>query len=414
MNGLAEWWNHLAVGGQLIVIDLLVFIGAIFGSRVVYGLVKGYLERKKWDEYFRPPWAAKPQRRDTYSPAQTAPAKMPPSAIAGWLSVITVWLMAFWFVGTQHGLLEEAEKVRNAVAALWVVALGILLAILVAQKLAGALYELCTSDWVLEYVERKQKELGEGASSSNPRDFPEFLGMALGMMAYFFILTLTLVGLLEILRLTVMADAALSLWQLVLQIAMATVAVGLGFLGSLWIERQSSSARAAGVTDLRFGHQVGVGVFAAAVILAILLLPAGSNIYIGLLAVLIVGALLWALRSHLRDVWAGFLLKNQAVKQVVIDGESCLISFVGPLMTELAGKSGPLRRLNREVLAAALGQAAKDRAFAPGRAKNRANEGLSHPDFRPYRSTRAAEAEHIENTDAPHDRTHTGDDLPEA
>ena len=103
-----------------------------------------------------------------------------------------------------------------------------------------------------------------------------------------------------------------------------------------------------GTTILALGLLVGVSGFSGALVIMALLM-----------------FLLWPVRMYARDLWAGFLLRLQSVKQVQIDGAMAEVKSVGPLMTRAEREGVELTRRNRDVLAAFVAGAGKQGGQQP-------------------------------------------------
>jgi hypothetical protein len=146
--------------------------------------------------------------------------------------------------------------------------------------------------------------------------------------------------------------AAAALWQLAQQLLTAGGALLLACLGARWARDLSTPAGPVS-PEQRAAHYTALALIAGTTAGAVGVLLSGKGALIALVALPVVGFLLWFARGYLPDVMAGWKLRTEKVSQVWIDGAACQVSSIGVLMTEvgLAGESG--RVPNRLVLEAA-------------------------------------------------------------
>jgi hypothetical protein len=105
--------------------------------------------------------------------------------------------------------------------------------------------------------------------------------------------------------------------------------------------------------ELKAGQYVGLALIGGAAIGGVMALLSGRDILIAMLALPILGGILWLARGYIPDVMAGLKLRKEKVGQVWIEGTACRVDGVGLLTSEVGQGNETGRVRNRLVLEAA-------------------------------------------------------------
>lgn len=326
----------------------------------------GLLGRWGLDAWVAPPWPAAPLRTAAGSsarPGEDAAAadddlpavRAAPRLSSVWGALVGLVLAAAgaWAVAGWHAAPAVQAILERAANYALVLALVGTLALALARAVAAAVLAMLDND----AVQRQLDGLLPNAPGREP--FSTSLGRLLGIAIYATVFLLALLVAADTLGWGTTGAAAAALWQLGLRLGTATLALVIGWIGLAWARGQAPSPGAESKGTEARDRRYSLGFVAVTTLVALVLLAGGIGAFgttqILALAVLIaVVAGLWTARDALPDLWAGFYLRLQGVREVTFDGASARVDKVGLFSTGLRSTSGRAFEVrNREVMRAA-------------------------------------------------------------
>jgi hypothetical protein len=218
--------------------------------------------------------------------------------------------------------------------------------------LAKALYDLMHTPWIKEELDAVFP-----SASATGGSFAETAARGVCIVIYVAFLLFVPVALAGLFDLTSLEGLVVPAWQICARLLTALIVFVVGYLGVAWARSQVGRAQGEGNAEL--GNHVALGIVVGTTVLALGMLVGVSGFSGALVIVVLLMFLLWPVRAYARDLWAGFLLRLQSVKQVQIDGATAEVKSVGPLMTRAEREGVEVTRRNRDVLAAFVEGAGK-------------------------------------------------------
>jgi hypothetical protein len=336
LNELQSWWQNATPETQTLVWDGGLAAAALFGGLIAGAVVARILRGWNFDGAFR---------LSSVPPGGGVDRGLTPTRVAALLVRLTVWAAAGGWLAGRYGRPDIAETVWLVIPRVWS-----LTAVLAAALVLGGLLARRVADCF-------QDPSQGGAAYRNGTAQNRNVAGAVGAGVYSLVLLLALLTLADSFDWPLTRTAAGALWQLVQRMLTAGAALLVAYLGVRWasalatpVSVPTPEQRAGQYTALALVAGTTVGCVAA-------LLSSGSAVVFGLLAMPVLGVVLWVGRGYLSDVLAGSKLRADKVGQVYFDGAAWQVSGVGLLTTEV-GRAGEYNRVrNRLVLDAVHGAA---------------------------------------------------------
>jgi len=202
---------------------------------------------------------------------------------------------------------------------------------------------------VIECLERSTPApLNAGRGGATPG---RNLGGAAGAGIYGLVLILTLLAVADYFNWPLMRTAALSLWQLALNLLIAGAALLVGVLGARWA-RDMATHQGEASSPERVGQYTAVAIVGGTTALAVGLLLFTVGLSVGVAAVAVACIVLFFARRHFADFFAGLKLRKDKVETVWKDGIAWQVTRIG-LFTSEVGRGGEFFKIqNRHLLEA--------------------------------------------------------------
>jgi ABC-type multidrug transport system fused ATPase/permease subunit len=336
LAGMQKWWDGLASSVREAIIVALVLVTALVVGKIVGALVKAVSKGLGADEVFKTPWSQTSLSR---------PSKTPSDAI-GYLCVGTLWASVAWWLAARYQLTDIANAIRVATGRVWILAVVFGFAVGLSNWLMRSLLELLRSPTVKDWSEKLMPSGREQISDTVVRAF--------AFLVYGFLLLFVLLVATDLFGMSITAEAIKALWELTLRLIIAAIALGIGWLGVLWLEKLREFPELAQPPPTLVQQLARLGIVGVSLLLVLILLTGGSSALIALLIVALVALFILPLRDYIPDLWAGLMLKLHNVQEVVIDGKQVKLMKIGALACDLNSGDSQLIMRNREVLDAFL------------------------------------------------------------
>lgn len=344
MSELQSWWQNLNPEIRGYALDGGLVLGALLGGHIVGVIVARMLRNRRFDSLFR----VMPPAPDYLEDGRG----FTPTMLAGLLVRLTVWAGAGWWLARQHGQTELAGTLSRIIGQTWAVA-GILMAALVlAGLLARRVIECLDS-----CAPATPATAGRGAAHST-----RSMAGAAGAGIYGLVLILTLLAVADYFNWPLTRTAAVSLWQLALNLLIAGAALLVGGLGARWARALSAPHADASAHD-RVGQYTSIGIVAGTTALAVGLLLFTAGLSVGVAAVAIACLVLFFAQGHFADLIAGLRLRKDKVDTVWKDGIAWQINRIGLLRSEV-GRGGEYFKVQNRHLLEATAQGAPQTAHS--------------------------------------------------
>jgi hypothetical protein len=333
LNELQSWWNDVPPETRTYVWDGCVAFAALVGGFVIGGMVARTLRGLSFDVAFDlsggGPGGGPASRSYT------------PTRAVGLLVRLTVWAGAVWWFLGKYGRPDLAESLRLIGGRVWA-----LIAMLAGTLVVGDLVSRRVTDLLQGSLTSSNGAARTGAASNRN------VAGAVGAAVYGLVLLLALLAATDAFDWPLSHTAATALWQLGQQLLTAGAALSIAYLGARWA-RELATPTGPVTPELKAGQYVGLALVGGAAIGGVMALLSGRGILIAMLAVLILGGLLWLARGYIPDLMAGLKLRKEKVAQVWIEGTACRVEGVGLLTSEVGqgNETGQVR--NRLVMEAA-------------------------------------------------------------
>jgi hypothetical protein len=335
-NELQSWWQNTTPETQTLIWDGGLAAAALVGGLIAGAVVARILRGWNFDGAFR---------LSSVPVGGGVDRGLTPTRVAALLVRLTVWAAAGGWLAGRYGRPDIAETVRLVIPRVWwlttVLAAALILGGLLARRVAECF----------------QDPSPGGAMHRNGTVPNRNVAGAVGAGVYGLVLLLALLTLADAFDWPLTRTAAGALWQLVQRLLTAGAALLVAYIGVRWAVALSTPVSVP-TPEQRAGQYTALALVAGTTAGCVLaLLPSGGAAVLGLLAVPLLGVVLWVGRGYLPDVMAGSKLRSDKVGQVHIDGTAWQVSGVGLLTTEV-GRAGAFHRVrNRRVLDALNGAA---------------------------------------------------------
>ncbi len=348
MDQVVAWWDGLDELARVGLRDGGIVTAALIVALVAGALVRLFLVAKGVDEYLRFPWATQaPAPTKEARPEQPGSEQAPVTRVAGWFVAVSVCACAGWWLAELHDARSTAHAILTITVRAWQMAVIIFPILMISGWLARTLYDLLHTPWVKAEMDSLFPGTSEGGSS-----FSDTIAKALCVVIYAAFFLLIPVAIAAIFNISVLEGLVVPAWQICARLLTALVVFAVGYLGVAWARSHAEriGGQDGGETNADLGHQVSLGVILFTVILALGMLVGVSGFAGALVVIAVLAFLLWPVRSYMRDLWAGILLRVQRVKQVELDGASVDIKAITPLATHMERQGVELTRRNWDVL----------------------------------------------------------------
>jgi hypothetical protein len=333
LNELQSWWNDLPPETRAYVWDGGVAFAALAGGFIIGGMVARTLRGLNFDAAFGLSGGG-----PGGGPASRSYA---PTRAVGLLVRLTVWAgVVWWFLG-KYGRADLAESLRLIGGRVWA-----LIAMLAGSLVVGDLVSRRVTDLIQGSLTGPNGTARTGAAPNR------YVAGAVGAAVYVLVLLLALLVAADAFDWPLSRTAAGALWQLGQQLLTAGAGLSIAYLGAHWA-RELATPTDPVTPELKAGQYVGLALIGGAAIGGVMALLSGRGILIAMLALPILGGLLWLARDYIPDVMAGLKLRKEKVVQVWIEGTTCRVEGVGLLTSEVGQGNETGRVRNRLVLAAA-------------------------------------------------------------
>jgi hypothetical protein len=336
LNELQSWWQNATPETQTLVWDGGLAAVALVGGLIAGSVVARILRSWNFDGAFR---------LSSVPPGGGVDRGLTPTRVAALLVRLTVWAAAGAWLAGRHGRPDIAETIQLVVPRVWS-----LTAVLAAALVLGSLLARRVADCF-------QDPSHGGAAYRNGAVPNRNLAGAVAAGVYGLVLLLALLTLADSFDWPLTRTAAAALWQLVQRMLTAGAALLVAYLGVRWASALATPVNVP-TPEQRAGQYTALALVAGTSVACVaILLPSGGAMVVGLLAVPVLGVVLWVGRGFLPDVMAGWKLRADKVGQVQLDGTAWPVSGVGLLTTEVGQRGASYRIRNRLVLDAVHGAA---------------------------------------------------------
>ncbi len=349
MDEITRWWESLSQNARWAFRDgLIVFAGLCIGL-IAGRIAKGILIRRKIDRYLRAPWKA---HEDADQPilARRDPSLL--TAAVGWLVTLTVWVGTAGIIGWLRNIDPLADFAVLAITRGWQIAIIVLVSVLAGGWLAHSLYSLFQTPW----LKRELDGLFPSAAKTEG-SFSDTAARAVCIFIYAAFLLFVPVAIAGLFNFASFAPLVAPAWHLCARLLTVPVAFAIGYLGLAWVRSQSKATAKEGVDRSELEYYVGLGIMIGTTVFALALLL-GVSSGAGAIAIVALASffafLFWPVRKHLRDIWAGLLLRLQTVKMFPSGDGVAEVKKVGLLMTSVSRNGEETLRKNTDVLADVL------------------------------------------------------------
>ncbi|HVK14623.1 MAG TPA: hypothetical protein VM597_38145 [Gemmataceae bacterium] len=338
----SERWQDLVPEVRTAIRAAATLLVTVFVARAAGWMTDRRLRAAHFEALFRRPWLPTPAA--IADPHRPTPTKMVTALVR-----LTAWAGGVWVFAYLSDWPEVARGLESVVGRVWGLVAVILAALCLSRLFTGKLVEVAQASPIKEKLDAWQSAAAARESRvSGPV-------VAAGLLADVVVTVLALLVAADLFRLPLTGQALEAVWQVILHLFTAAVALLIGWLGARWVRAQAAAEPGPVSSPAGYGAYAAASVMAGAALLAILLLAGNFPTYFGLVLLVLVVMLVWPAQRWLPDIYAGFLLRTQGVKEVRIDGVPCPLAPVGLVQTDLAHPDGVQTWRNRAVLEAHLG-----------------------------------------------------------
>ncbi len=332
---LQEWWLGASPELQAAIQDGIVVLGGFLGGLFLGGMVVRTLGARNFDAALRPPGTP---------PSPDGEHGFTPTQVAGLLVRLTVWALTARWLAQEHGRADIAATLGLIVNRTWGFAALLVAALAFGSLLARRLSD-CLGGAGHEASEARPPRNG---SAAPPWSTPPVARVA-GAGAYLLAVLLVLLTAADLFDWPLTRSSTLALWHLAHQLMVAGAGLLIGLLGARWT-RDLTASEPAGSPERRAGQYASLAILGATTLLGVTVLLSNTAILLGLVALAVVGLVLWVLRGYLPDVIAGLQLRQRGIREVFLKGERWQVLAIGLLTTQLS-RSGEFHRIqNRQLL----------------------------------------------------------------
>ncbi len=355
MAPVMEWWNGLDDLARTILRDGGIALAALLTALIAGFMVRRFLVVKGVDAFLRFPWTAqeptpaKETRPERPQPAQPVGDVSPLSRVISWFVSLSICAGALLWVLHLHEAPSAVDSTRVILLRSWELAMVVFPILLISGWLSHTLYDLLRTPW----IESEMNSLFPG-SAAGGASFVDTIAKALCVVIYAAFFLLIPVAIAALFNISALEGLVVPAWQVCARLLTALLVFALGYLGVAWARSHADRIGGEGTNNPELGHQISLGLVIFTVILALGLLVGVSGVAGGFVVVVLLSFMLWPMRSYIRDLCAGFLLRVQHVKQINLDGVSAEVITISPLLTHLNHLGTEMTRRNWEVLNAAM------------------------------------------------------------
>jgi len=355
MESAEEWWNELDELSQVGLRDGGIALAALVAALLAGFLVRRFLVTKGVDTYLRFPWAhsessvTSEARSERLQPAKTVSEVSALTRVASWSVSLSICGGALWRIMILHDAPEAAESLRVIIVHSWELALIVFPILLISGWLSHTLYDLLRTPW----VESEMNSLFPGSSRAGG-SFAETIAKALCVVIYAAFFLMIPVAIAALFNISALEGLVVPAWQVCARFLTALIVFALGYLGVAWARSHAEGINSDGTSNQELGHQISLVLVIFTIILAMGLLVGISGFAGGFVIVVLLAFILWPIRTYIRDLCAGFLLRVQHVKQVNVDGVTADVTMISPLITHMEHQGSELTRRNWDVLSTAM------------------------------------------------------------
>jgi hypothetical protein len=355
MDAVTEWWNGLDDLSRVVTRDVGIGGAALIAALLLGFLVRRFLVSRGLDTYLRFPWAptettvTSDTRTDRIQPAKPTADVSTLTRVMSWFASLSICAGALWRIMNLHEAPEAAESIRIILIHSWELALVVFPILLISGWLSHTLYDLLRTPW----VESEMNALFPGRSQTGG-SFAETIAKALCVVIYAAFFLMIPVAIAALFNIAALEGLVVPAWHVCARLLTALIVFALGYLGVAWARSHAEQIGSDGTNNEELGHQVSLVLVIFTIILAMGLLVGISGFAGGLVVVVLLAFLLWPIRTYIRDLCAGFLLRVQKVKQVKIDGVTADVTVVSPLITHMEHLGTESTSRNWDVLTAAM------------------------------------------------------------
>lgn len=346
---LTRWWNGLGQEIQLAIFDVLIAFAGLLAGVIAGSILVRLLTRSGIDRYLHTPW----MHADTADRTAIDGRKLAPiTRLMGWLMRLTVWAGAASIIASNHHAQGAVATIPAGIGVAWRIGLVVFLAVLASGWLAHTAYALFQSPW----LKRELNALFENAGTKEG-SFSESAARFVCIVIYAAFLLLVPVAAASLFNFGALSALAGPAWELCVRLLCIPVAFAVGYLGIALVRSQGKQQAKQGIDRSNAEYYIGVGITVGTTLLSLGILlgvTSGGGVIVLVVFLALAAFVLWPIRRHFHDIWAGLLLRLQGVEMVIHSGRAMEVKKVGILITHLQTEGEELVRKNSDVLRAAL------------------------------------------------------------
>lgn len=359
MNGFERWMNGVGLDPEDVVRAGIILLAGLLLGRLVGALVKHLLVSKGIDRYLHLPWTPAAPTPKGKSAQRKDDASVVSWAVA-WLFTATVWAGSVWWIAWVHEAGSAArpggrlttDVIESILSGSWRIATMIFITILSGSWLARQVYDLFQMPWLKTELDAV---FPDGAGTEGA--FSEAAARLACTVVYVAFLIFAPVVAAGILGLEPLSGLVRPAWTFCARLFLAAISFAVSYLGLAWIRAESGRRPDESQKHSELEYYIGLGLMVATTLIALGVLTGISSAAgtVSMIIMLIIaGILLWPMRTQLRDLWAGAILRRQGFKTVALDGAQPELKAVGPMISTLAIDDEEFTRRNAVVLAEVL------------------------------------------------------------
>ncbi len=328
LEQLQTWWESTTPELRTLLWDGGLVAAALLVGHILGGIVARTLRARGFDTALRIAGSSPP-------PGLDDGRGFTPTFVAGVLVRLTVWAAAALWLARQHGQPELAGTIGLVLRRTWALAGVLVTALALGSSLASQ---------IIQCVQGPPEPAAHRNGTAAPS---RTVAGAVGAGVYALVVLLTLLVAADFFDWPLTRSSALALWQLAQHLLIAGAAFLIGALGARWA--REVTLEAAGSPEKRAGQYTALGIVAGTTTLAVAVLLSSAGVLYGVAALVILGSLLWLVRTHLPDVAAGFQLRAHNVREVWLEGAAYQVAGVGLTRAEV-GRAGAYSSVPNRVI----------------------------------------------------------------
>lgn len=341
MNNLLNLWVQIPWLVKAVSADLLLFLVALLGGKLVSYFSLEKLKELRINEHFR--WPLEPGNREIDSGHEHGA-----SDFIAFFLMINVWLLGIYGIFAVHQAGEWQASLLVFLQGLWRLAFVTICTAFGAILAAGGIIGVIRSPFI-------KNRLNSMYPNADPREesLAESLAKATGTFVFATAALLILLAFTEIFQLTLLRVTLGAVWSLTLRLFSATAALCIGGLGLFFLLHTKELAPETEHQKPTLDLQARIGLILVTTLFAIDLIASSIGAIFWVALVLFVGLFIVPLKERLFHIWAGFSLDFHQIKTVEFRGKTLSLEKVGILYTEVRYPDGKIDHLpNHDLLAA--------------------------------------------------------------